>query len=186
LTIVLRKPSLDDLPRHVAALEAGWSPDNVRLEAAAREQLKRIAEDAAAFVASLDDPDAKGAPIKMPDGNVAQRLPGYVRWIWDGDFCGSIGLRWPRDLGPLPAHVLGHIGFAVVPWKRGQGCAREALRVILPEARAIGLGHVELTTQPENIASQRVIEANGGVFVRRFDKSPHYGGGETLLWRIDL
>jgi predicted acetyltransferase len=82
--------------------------------------------------------------------------------------------------------VLGHIGFAVEPWKRGQGCATAALRLMLPEAKAKGLAHVELTTLPENVASQRVILANGGRYVKTFDKSPHYGGGQTLLFRIDL
>lgn len=179
-------PSLARLPAYVAALETGWSPDNVRLEAAAREQLTRIAQDAAAFVASLDDQEARGAPIVLPDGATVPRLPGFARWIWDGAFCGHIGLRWRPGGSTLPEHVLGHIGFAVVPWKRGRGCAREALRLILPEARARGLDWVELTTQPDNIASQRAIQANGGRLVKRFDKSPHYGGGETFLFRIEL
>lgn len=175
------------MPAYVDALNRGWSPDNIRLEIAAREHLARIAEDPAAFVASLDDPEAKGAPIAMPDGTQAPRLPGFTRWIWDGEFCGSIGFRWRAEGdATLPGHVLGHIGFSVVPWKRRQGCAREALRLMLAEARARSLPYVELTTQPDNIASQKVIEANGGRFEKRFDKSPHYGGGETFLYRIDL
>jgi len=184
--IALVKPSLTHLPDYKNALERGWSPDNVRLDVTAREHLARIAEDASAFVDSLEDREGKGAPIKMPDGALAERLPGFTRWIWDGAFCGSIGLRWPRDLGPLPAHVLGHIGFAVAPWKRGGGRATAALRLMLEEARAVGLPFVELTTLPDNIASQRVILANGGRYVKTFDKSPHYGGGRTFLYRIDL
>jgi predicted acetyltransferase len=186
VTIALVAPSLERLPRYVAALERGWSPDNVRLETAAREHLERIGADAAAFVASLDDPEAKGAPIALPDGTRVPRLPGFTRWIWDDDFCGSIGFRWRPGGSTLPEYVLGHIGFAVVPWKRGRGCATEALRLMLPEAKARGLAYVELTTLPENKASQHVITVNGGRHVRTFDKSPHYGGGQTLLFRIDL
>lgn len=175
------------LPRYADALQRGWSPDNVRGEITAREHLARIDADAAAFVDSLDDPEAKGPPYTMLDGASVPRIPGFTRWIWDGDFCGSIGFRWrAHGDATLPEYVLGHIGFAVVPWKRGQGCAREALRLTLPEALARGLPHVELTTLPDNIASQRVIETNGGVFVKRFDKSPHHGGGDTWLYRIAL
>ena len=84
----------------------------------------------------------------------------------------------------MPPHVLGHIGFAVVPWKRRLGHATRALALLLPEARARGLAFVELTTEPENLASQRVIEKNGGQLVERFEKAPAYGGGPSLRYRI--
>ena len=28
--------------------------------------------------------------------------PGYVRWMWDGEFCGSTGFRWQRGTEALP------------------------------------------------------------------------------------
>ena len=85
-------PALDYLPSYVDALERGWSPDNVRL-AAGQDELRAIGRDAAGFVRSLVDREATGGPIALPDGSHAARLPGYRRWMWDGDFCGSIGLR---------------------------------------------------------------------------------------------
>ena len=60
----LVKPALEFLPEYQAALERDWSPDNVRGATAAREELEKIATDPAAFVALLDDPQAKGGPIK--------------------------------------------------------------------------------------------------------------------------
>jgi len=182
----LRKPSLEALPQYADALRRGWSPDNVRGRAAAEEQLMRIAEDPAAFVASQDDPEGNGPPVKLPDGSEVERLPGYYRWIWDGEFCGTVGFRWRPGTAELPAHVLGHLGYAIVPWKQGRGYATEALGLILPDARALGLPHVELTTDPENVASQRVIEANGGVLVERFRKPAAYGEAEGLRYRIAL
>jgi hypothetical protein len=86
-------PSLAQLDAYADALRRGWSPDNVRLEVAAREELERIAADPVAFVASLDDPEAKGRAITLPDGSQMARIPGYRRWMWDGQFCGSIGFR---------------------------------------------------------------------------------------------
>src|SRR5204862_8022297 len=63
--IEIVKPALEHLPSYKAALERGWSPDNVRLEEATREQLVAIEEDPVAFLASLDDPEAKGPPIAL-------------------------------------------------------------------------------------------------------------------------
>lgn len=179
-------PSLDRLPAYAAALGRGWSPDTLRGEAAAREQLLRIERDAAAFVASLVDREARGDAITLPDGSRAQRLPGYVRWLWDGEFCGTMGFRWQPGTPALPPHVLGHIGYAVVPWKRGRGYATRALALQLVDAAREGLPHVLVTTDPGNVASRRVIERNGGVLVERFVKPAALGGGEGLRYRIPL
>lgn len=179
-------PAMAHLPAYRAALEAGWSADNVRGIAAAQEELARIADDAPAFLASLDDPEAKGPPHTGLDGTVLPRIPGYRRWMWDGDFCGSIGFRWQPGGAALPPHILGHIGFAVVPWKRGNGYAAQAVTALLPEARALGLSHVEITADEANIASRRTIERCGGVLIERFTKSAAYGGAESLRYRIHL
>ena len=184
--VSLMRPMLGALPGYVAALRRDWSPDNIRGRAASDEQLRRIDEDAPGFVASLHDPEARGAPIKMPDGSVFPRLPGYVRWVWDGEFCGSISLRWQPGTASLPEHVLGHVGYAIVPWKRGRGYATRALGLILPEARALGLPHIDLTTDPANLASQQVILANGGRLLERFRKPEVYGCAEGLRFRINL
>jgi predicted acetyltransferase len=170
---------------YVGALQRGWSPDNVRPEAAA-EELAAIEEDAKAFLTSLVDREARGKPVTLPDGSIVPRLPGYRRWMWDGEFCGSIGFRWQKGTSELPAYCLGHVGFAVVPWKRRSGCATQALAIILEDARAEGLQWIEITTDPTNVASQRVIEANGGVLHERFTKLAQYGGGEALRYRINL
>lgn len=179
-------PASQHIASYKAALERGWSPDNVCGKVAAREQLDRIGENPLGFVASLDDPEASGAPIALPDGTFVPRLPGIVRWMWDGDFCCTIGFRWQHGTPALPPHVLGHIGFAVVPWNRRQGYATRALAAILGEARLRCLPWVELTTNPDNEASQRVIAANGGILIEQFSKLPAYGGGEALRYRIVL
>jgi predicted acetyltransferase len=183
----LRRPSLEALPQYADALERGWSPDNVMGRKTALAQLERIAEDPAGFVASQHDPEGRGPPIELPDGSHVPRLPGYYRWIWDGAFCGTVGFRWAPGTAELPAHVFGHLGYGVVAWKQRRGYATRALGLILPEARALGLPYVELTTDDENVASQRVITANGGVLVERFALPPAYGeGGEKLRYRIAL
>ena len=181
-------PSESYLPEYVAALRRGWSADNIRGAEAAKEELVKIEHDPRGFVQTkADDREAKGGPVKLPDGSNVQRLPGFVRWIWDGEFCGSIGFRWQPGTPSLPPHVLGHIGFAIVPWKREKGYATKALALMLEEARAEGLPYVELTSDPENRASQKVIMANGGILIERFQKPQQYGlGQEGLRYRIML
>jgi predicted acetyltransferase len=180
----LEKPTLVHLPSYKSALERGWGPDNLREAEAAREHLAKIAADPALFVALHDDPYSLAGPVILPDGSRVPRLPSITRWIWDGEFCGSINLRWQKGTSALPSYVLGHIGFSVVPWKRRLGYATRALALLLPEARAQGLDHVELTTAPDNIASQKTILANGGTLIERFRKDAAYGGDEGLRFRI--
>jgi len=183
--VILVWPTLEHLPSYVAALERDWSPDTLRPEAA-REELEQIAADPAAFVAAQVDREGAGPPVTLPDGTKMKRLPGYRRWIWDGEFCGVIGLRWQPGTEALPAHVLGHIGFSVVPWKRKRGYATRALALILEDAAREGLRYVELTTKLENVASQRVIEANRGRLIERFTTPGEYGERAALRFRIDL
>jgi predicted acetyltransferase len=178
-------PAEEYLPGYVHALERGWSPDTIRSEAG-REELEHIARDHVTFLALQVDREGNGPRVTLPDGSTAKRLPGYRKWIWDGEFCGVIGFRWQPGTADLPPYVLGHIGFSVVPWKRRKGYATRALALFLPEAKQQGLAYVDLTTDLTNSASQRVIASNGGELVERFHKPAAYGGAESLRFRIPL
>ena len=68
---------------------------------------------------------------------------------------GSIDLRITR-LGA------GHIGYWIAANARGRGLATAALRTLSRWAiEEVGLGRVELATDPENLASQRLTEKGG-------------------------
>jgi len=178
-------PAHPYLASYVEALERGWSPDNVRAEAG-REELERIRRDPTLFLQQQVDREAAGPPVMLPDGSSVPRLPGYRRWMWDGAFCGVIGFRWQPGATALPPYCLGHIGFAVVPWKRGRGYATRALALLLPDVAKEGLEYVELTTDLGNAASQAVIRANCGELVEQFEKPAVYGGAASLRFRIPL
>ena len=182
----LVRPAMEHLPSYVAALRRGWSPDNIRGPAATREELAAIDKDAARFVERMVDREAAGGPIELADGSKVARLPGYRLWMWDGEFCGSIGFRWQPGTSALPAHVLGHIGYTVVAWKQRRGYGTKALALMLEEARKEGLAHVEITTDDGNEASRKVIVANGGVEVERFVKLACLGGAPSVRYRIAL
>jgi predicted acetyltransferase len=176
-------PAAEYLPGYVHALQQGWSPDNVRPQAA-EEQLARIAQDPDRFLAEQVDREARGPKVILPNGRSVPRLPGFAQWMWDGEFCGAISFRWQPGTTELPPHCLGHVGYSVVPWKRRRGYATRALQLLLSQAIGEGLPYLEIVTDLDNLASQRVIEANGGELIERFAKPAEFGGKDSLRYRV--
>jgi predicted acetyltransferase len=171
-------PSLESLPGYAAALEAGWSPSTER--DVSGEQLAHLRRDPALLIDELTRQTGK---IKTGSGLEVPRLPNRVFWLDDGEFCGSINLRYSHGTDELPPHVHGHVGYAVVPWKRRRGYATRALRLILPIAREVGLRRLQITCDDDNEASRRVIIANGGVLECSFLAE---NGKTKLSFWVDL
>ncbi|RVT82807.1 GNAT family N-acetyltransferase [Rhodobacteraceae bacterium CCMM004] len=178
-------PTLDLPAGYGAALRRGGSPDNLR-PAVAAQQLAQIAGDPEGFCAGFDDPRGQGGPVTRPDGRRVARPPSIRRWIWDDGICGTIGLRWQTGTEALPPGCPGHVGYAVVPWRRGEGLATAALRAVLPPARAVGLRWIEVTTDPGNAPFRRVIVKAGGVFAAPDPLPRATGGRDAVHYRIAL
>ena len=188
-------PCVEALPSFQTALECGWSRNNITPERTRLQDLKKIHADPQAFVAGLVDLQGSGADVQMPDGSFVPKLPGYSRWVMsdhDGatEFVGIINFRHTPGTSSLPSYCLGHVGYAVVPWMTGRGVAIFALHQLISEARAMGhlrgMAYLEITTQPNNLASQAVIAKCGGVLTERYTEPPMYGGAEGLRFRIAL
>lgn len=56
----------------------------------------------------------------------------------------------------------GHIGYDIAPSYRGQGYGKTMLKQVLPRAKALGLARALVIANQDNLASRKVIEANGG------------------------
>jgi RimJ/RimL family protein N-acetyltransferase len=166
--IELVVPSLTTLPDYVAALKTGWSPNTERN--VAEEELAAIKADPVAALREIAK--TEGAMRRLPDGTEAAWLPGKVLWIWDGSL-------------ELPPHVSGHVGYAVVPWKRRRGYATEALRRMLPIARDAGLRRLSAICDADNIGSRKVIEANAGILENE-SPSQRQPGQQKLRFWIEL
>jgi len=81
----------------------------------------------------------------------------------DNKIVGIIQLRHHIDHPVLGAWA-GHIGYTVRPSERRKGYAKEMLRQNLQHCRDRGLAKVLVGCDSDNIASEKTIVANGGVF----------------------
>jgi predicted acetyltransferase len=177
----LLPPALDLLDGYSDALRRGWSANNLR--DTSTEELAAIAAGPERFLAVLRG-EVSGS-VLLPDGRDVPRLPGFTRWMWDGEFCGAVNLRYLPGRQDLPAHVTGHVGYAVVPWKRRRGYATQALGVLLPLAAAVGLGWLDATVDPDNEPSRRVLLAHGATQIGTHGSADGQGG-QRLLFRIPI
>lgn len=58
----------------------------------------------------------------------------------------------------------GHIGYSICPSERRQGYAKEQLKLALIEAEKLGITKALVTCDSHNIASEKTILANGGIY----------------------
>ena len=89
------------------------------------------------------------------------RVPYSTFWLTSGRR--PIGRSSVRHyLTPDLEEEGGHVGYDVRPSERLKGYGRLILRLTLAEARKLGLTRALLTCDADNVASARVIGANGG------------------------
>ena len=140
----------------------------------------------ASFLAALREYRAEGAypgldPAEIASADGFQRYldrlraqadPGSPRrhrrvlqtslWLVEGEeFLGELTIR--HKLNRRLRYKGGHIGYSVRPSRRRRGYATAMLRLSLPVANGFGIDPALITCDDTNIASRRVIEANGGV-----------------------
>lgn len=97
----------------------------------------------------------------LPDGYVAQTL----YWLVDGGMPVGIG-KIRHALTAESREAGGNVGYAIASAHRGRGYGKVLLGLLLAEAKKMGLDEILLTVDKGNIASKKVVEANGGILVR--------------------
>lgn len=161
-----------------------------RFEAAYRsfvEQFKRHEKNVSflwqpeeqSFTEFLEELCDRAQGRNLPEGFVPARKFWYVTDV--GMILGELDLR--DRLTPALEDYGGHIGYRICPGQRGKGHGTRMLALALDEARNLGLARVLVTCDPENRASVRVIERNGG---RLTSRSVAYTGRMTSRYWIDL
>lgn len=63
---------------------------------------------------------------------------------------------------------VGHIGYSIAPSERYKGYAKEQLRLAVIEAKKIGIDRILMTCDITNIASEKTILANNGIYNNTF------------------
>jgi RimJ/RimL family protein N-acetyltransferase len=128
-------------------------------------QLRSFAEaDADALVSCLNDPEISRwtrIPYPYTEADALEFMRSTQERAFaitdraSGELLGGIGMR-------LPAEGVGEVGYWVRREARGRGIATRALRLLarwaLEEQRLVRL---QLTAEPENVASLRVAEKAG-------------------------
>lgn len=124
----------------------------------------------------LNEDWSKG--VNLPQGYV----PCSNFWLVDGgEFIGVANFR--HELTEDLRRIGGHIGYFVLPSKRGQGYGTKLLALSLQRIKeTTDIKKVMITCSSSNKASRGVIENNGGVY---FD-SEMVDGGETLKFWIEI
>lgn len=182
----LLRPGMRHLPSYIqATLQMSKDQTEPFFKMYERE-LAEIESDPEKFISLMDDLKAERPPVELPNGTIIPRIPSITRWMWDGEICGSAQLRWLPGTTDLPPYCLGHISYAVFPWKRRNGYASKSLASLLPYAQELGMSFVEIVADVENVISQQVILSNGGVLFEEFTKTVLSGGGQAYRYRISL
>ena len=81
----------------------------------------------------------------------------------DNKVVGIIDLRHHIN-HPILGTWGGHCGYSVRPTERGKGYAAEMLRLNIQNAKTLGIPKMLVTCNSVNIASEKTIVANGGVY----------------------
>ena len=104
-------------------------------------------------------------PVNMPDWFV----PETYYYLWDeGRLVGEFRIR--HHLTEALKSGAGHIGYSIRRDERGKGYATAGLKLTLQEARKIiPEGEIYLRVNKDNIASQKVMQKNGGKVVGEDD-----------------
>jgi predicted acetyltransferase len=111
------------------------------------------------------------------DLHVGRNLPPHLvpateLWlIADGAFVGRVSIR--HDLNDYLRSFGGHIGYVIRPTARRRGYGKAILKLAIPEARKLGIERALVTCDKTNLASRKIIEANGGVFESEVDQGPN-------------
>lgn len=153
MQLSLRKPRLEDSDNLLAFRQAFQDAGQVLHGASFLDKAQSIPQ----WLAYLDQLEDEA---RVPD-NLVPSLT-YIMVDDKDKILGIINLR--LKLNDYLANIGGHVGYAIHPHLQGMGFGKQLLSLILPVAKNHGLLRLLVTADEDNLASQGVILANGGVF----------------------
>jgi predicted acetyltransferase len=149
-------PAMRHARSYFAALREGFRRGEQ--EIVSERRVREIEADFEGYLAAITD---QRGHITLATGERVRKVPFSLHWLTEGDaFIGEASIRHR-----LNAHLLqegGHIGYGIRPSRRGQGYGKRILALALAQCRRLGIERVLVTCLDANIASAKIIEANGG------------------------
>ncbi|HUZ51993.1 MAG TPA: GNAT family N-acetyltransferase [Streptosporangiaceae bacterium] len=145
-----------------------WPTSAVRDSFLAGE--RAICEEDGTPTAWLDEAAAEFGSLVASRSLPRRRWGVPITELWylrEPDYIGTVMIR--HELTPALRHDGGHVGYHVVPRYRRQGHATAMLAAACSRCRADGMTLLLVTCRTDNVASRRVIEANGGVLDNQSD-----------------
>lgn len=108
-------------------------------------------------------------------------VPQQYWWVRNetGAYIGIVKIRYV--LTPVMLYHGGHIGLGIAEGHRGRGYGTAALALAVEECRRNGLTDILLTINPDNFASRRIAEKNGG---QLWDIIHRGGDGDAVRYWI--
>lgn len=175
-SLVLASPAYER--DYVQALREGFRRgDQAAMKPGA---IDRIEADFDGFLAELT---RQTGDILLPGGKLIPRVPQDMCWLVEGErFIGETGIRY--RLNDWLIQIGGHVGYGIRPKFQRQGYGKLILKLALRRLKAAGIERALVTCYDHNIASAKVIEANGGLLENVID-DPRGGGRSRRYW-IDL
>ncbi len=121
--------------------------------------------------------------LKLKD--TVGKLPTSEYELFDGDsLVGKIQIRHTPSHGMgVPENLASHIYYEIIPEYQGRGYGKEILALGIEKAKEIGLKEIFITCMENNLASKKIIESNGGIFMEEAivpDK------GKMLKYKISI
>ena len=102
------------------------------------------------------------------------KVPYTTFWLYDDDV--PVGFGSVRHfLTEALSKIGGHIGYGIAPRFRGKGYGKEILKLLIEQAKEIGIEKALVTIYLDNEASKAVALANGGVITATTDE-------RVLIW----
>lgn len=97
----------------------------------------------------------------VPQGKVTSTQYMLVR-ASDNRLVGMLQIR--HYLNEYLRNFGGHIGYSIRPTERCKGYGKQMLGLALPYCKAKGIDNVLVTCLDDNIGSEKIIVANGGIY----------------------
>ena len=101
------------------------------------------------------------------------KVPQTTYWLYENNQPVGIG-RIRHFLTEKLLEEGGNISYAIEPSARGRGLGKLLLSMLLTECREMGMGKALITTNKDNLVSQKVIHANGGQMEKENEKYRYF------------